>query len=198
MKLRPLERKGAIELSMGTMVIIVISVVLLVLALAFVGRIFASATDSVDIIDDKVKAKLQNLFGEEGKSVIVMLGPDKIAKIEPNSESFGIAIGARTSDGTSTDRSRLKYTLSLGIPDDCVRRNGAATVEDFFVTPLDTQLIFDDFSGDSTFVIVSIRIPENTAFCTQKVLIDVLDTKTNREFGGSFIIEVVKGGFAFF
>ncbi len=199
MRLRPLKRKGAIELGIGTMVILVIAIVLLVLSLVFVRRIFETATGSVDILDDKIKAKIQNLFGDSaGKNVIVMLGPDKIAKVKPDTESFGIAIGARTSDGGPTNSGRLVYTLKLGIPDDCVRRNSPPAVKSFFLTPLDTQLPFDDFARDSAFSIISVRIPEDTAFCTQKVLILVRDTETRIEFQGSFTLEVIRSGFAFF
>jgi len=201
MNLTPLRKQGkkaAIEMSVGTMVIIVIAVVMLVLALIFVRRIFSGATESANIIDDKVKAKIQNLFGDESRNVIVSLGPDKIAKVRPNTESFGVAVGARTSDGTQTTRDRLVYKLTLGTPDDCIKKNGQSVTKSFFLTPLDDELEFDEFEGDSAFSIISIRVPEETAFCTQKVLIDVTDTKTNKQYGGAFIIEVVRGGFAFF
>ncbi|OYT41175.1 hypothetical protein B6U80_01915 [Candidatus Pacearchaeota archaeon ex4484_26] len=199
MKLRPLNRnkKGAIELSVGTMVIIVVAVVMLVLALIFVKRIFSTATSSVDILDKKVTSKLQGLFGDEGRNVVVMLGSDKIARFKPSEETYGIAIGARTVDGSlikSRDRLKFKLTLDTASSDCDIN-----IVKNFFLTPLDTLLPFDEYEKDSAFSIVRLRIPAGAVLCTQKVFIDVEDTKpgATNPGGSQFTIEIIRSGFAF-
>ena len=99
MNLAPLKKQGkkaAIEMSVGTMVIIVISVVLLVLALIFVRRIFSGATYNVDQLNDAVRGEINKLFGQEGQKAALFL-PGNTAKVKPR-EAFGVAFGIRNID----------------------------------------------------------------------------------------------------
>lgn len=96
MELRPLRKKGAIELGVGTMVIIVIAVVLLILALVFIRRIFTGATHNVDQLNDAVRNQINKVFGQEGQKVALYL-PGNTAKIRQG-ETFGIAFGIKNID----------------------------------------------------------------------------------------------------
>lgn len=190
-----MNKKGAIELSIGTIVIIVLAMSMLILGLLLVKGIFSGATTSVNILNDKVKAQIVGLFGDESREVTVNLGPDKLAKIPAGNENFGIAIGARTLDGSSTDRTRLQYKLSLEdtTTDNCLKQIGRTATEKLFLQKMDTWMPFDDFSGDAAFAIVTVIAPKGTNLCTQKVYIDVKDTQTGKGVGGSsFQIQVTK------
>ncbi|MBI3334712.1 hypothetical protein HYZ97_04445 [Candidatus Pacearchaeota archaeon] len=190
-------KKGALELSIGTVVILVLGMSMLILGLILVRTIFTGATSSVDDLNDKVTNALASLFAEEGEDVVVRLGPDQTAKVKPDSGDFGVAIGARTLDGSPTTRERLKYTLKIeeGIGQNCVKQIGKAQTISMFKTALDQPLSFDKFDGSTAFARVIINVPKGTATCTQKVFIDVRDTQTNQDVGGNFfILEVLKEG----
>ncbi len=111
MKLRPLNRnkKGAIELSVGTMVIIVVAVVMLVLALIFVRRIFSGATYNVDQLNDAVRAQINKAFSQESQKVAIYL-PGKTASIKQD-ETFGVAFGLRNNAPASAT---FNYHLKSG------------------------------------------------------------------------------------
>ena len=189
-------------MSIGTIVVIVIAMAMLILGLVLVRTIFTGATESIDTLGDKVQDEIAGLFANEGPDVVVKLGTGQTAKIKPGSDTFGIAVGARTPDGTNVgSRTRLQYKLTLDPPNgnNCASKLGdLRRVEDLFRTPLNTFNGFDQFDGSTAFALVEIKVPKGTAICSQKVFIDVRDTQVSsvESFGGNFFrIEILKEGF---
>ena len=76
-------KKAALELSIGTVVIIVLAMSMLILGLVLIGNIFEGADESVNVLNDKVLNAMSSLFTDEGEDVIVKLGPDQTAKLKP-------------------------------------------------------------------------------------------------------------------
>ena len=194
-------KKGALELSIGTIVIIVIGMSMLILGLVLVRTIFVGSTESIKILNDKVQSEISTLFADEGSDVVVKLGEGQTTKIKSGSDTVNVAIGARTPDGSNVGgRNRLQYQLSLEPPTgkNCASKLGLRAAEDLILTSLNTFNSFDQFEGSNAFALVEINIPKGTNICSQKVFVDVRDTQsTNSEvFGGNFFkIEVLKEGF---
>jgi hypothetical protein len=201
-------KKGAIEMSMTTVVVIVLAMSMLILGLVLVRSIFKGATESVNILNDKVRGEISNLFTEESTGMIaVKLGSDKLARVPIGTENFGLGVGARSSDGSAiTSGFRMKYTLSIPSSDDCITKNGLDNVKTLF--PLNTLCTqtsctsyeFDEYSGSNAFAIIKIQIPKTFKTCTQRVFVEVTDTLgttattddiTERSF---FIIEAIRPG----
>ncbi len=65
------KKQGAMEMSMGTMVTIVLLMAVLVLGIFFVQKIFKSGTGAIDAIDAEVQSQIQKLFAEEGREVAI-------------------------------------------------------------------------------------------------------------------------------
>lgn len=195
------DKKAAIELSVGTIVIIVLGMTMLILGLVLVRQIFSVATGSIDTLNEKVTDEINKRLGEDQGNVMVLVsGGGNVARVKSGGGDFRIAIGARTLDGSETDRNRLQYRLALSPPTgkSCIDAKilGEQRTSDLFKTQLNKQNPFDEYKGDKAYGLVEINVPSGTASCTQKVLIDVTDTKTGQSVGGSFfIIEIVKGGF---
>jgi hypothetical protein len=194
------ERKAALELSIGTIVIVVIGMSMLILGLVLVRTIFTGSTDSIDLINDRVKEQISGLFSDDGTDVVVKLGEGQTAKIKPD-DSIKVAIGARTPDGSNVgSRNRLQYKLTIESPSgsNCASLlGGIARVERLFTTQLNTFNAFDQFDGSTAFALVEIRVPKGTVTCSQKVFVDVRDTEGGGDiFGGNFfIVEILKEGF---
>ena len=194
-------KKGAMELSISTIVIIVLAMSMLILGLVLVKNIFTGSTQSINILNEKTQAEIIGMLGNENADVGVKLGPDKLAKISPGTDDFGVAIGAKTLDGSATDESRLQYKLKLSDTDreSCLTILGKTKTEDLLNSKLDTYMNFDEFSGSNSLAIIYFSIPKGTATCTQKILIAVQDTKTSQPVGGaSFAISVKKTGLGIF
>ena len=197
-------KKAAIELSIGTIVIIVLAMAMLVMGIVLIRKIGGGATNSVDILNDRIIGEITNLFADEGSEVIVKLGADQTAKVKQDTGAFRIAIGARKSDGSAItsrgDKSGdIKYKISLDTePGNCVDSSsyGTTNTRKLFKTGLDEYKLFDRYQGSNAFALIELNIPDGVPICTQKVLIDVKETgQTNSYAGNFFIVQIQKKGF---
>ena len=192
---------GAFELSVSTMIIIVLAITMLIMGLILIRNIFSGATESVDSLSNKVKTEIDKIFTDENKKIVVYLGEDKTAKIKAGTDNFGIALGAKTKTGGSVqDYSDLQYKLELDeeARENCINVLGRAQTANFFKQNLEVWNNFDEFQGDTSKTIVQVGIPEGTTLCTQKVFITVTDKTVNPQgdiVGGDFfIIQIVRKG----
>lgn len=177
-------KKAGFEMSITTLVVIVIAVILLILGLVFVRQIFGTGTKSISIIDQQVKNKLQTMFGEEGGLVITY---SRTVDIRAGTQGFTFPFGARTPTGEAiTNRNDMKYRLEKG--------TGSCTgVETWFLQNMGTWIPVDDYEGDTGFSDIIISIPKGTTLCSQKINIDV-QYKNTAVGGTAFTINVVRGG----
>jgi len=189
-------KKGAIELSITTIIIVVVGVTLLILGLVLVKNIFSGTTKAVDILNDKTISTMAQMFGDETSDVIVKLGADKTVPVQPEKRS-NVIILARTLDGTTATQDRLKatFTLDPANGNNCLSPGilGEVRTKKLFVTPINQPQPFDYASGSVAGISFEISIPKGTPTCTQKVRVVVTDTTTNSEVGfDSFILRVEK------
>ena len=115
--------KAAIELSIGTIVIIVIAMSMLILGLVLVRNIFQTSTDLVNDLGSKTKTTITEtlLDPNNQKDVTVLAGSDRRIKVKSGyDEGGGVGVGARTADGSPANG--LKYKVSLQDPQrsDCI------------------------------------------------------------------------------
>ena len=191
-----MNKKGAMELSMSTIVVLVLAMTMLILGLVLVRTIFKGATSSVTDINDKVKGEISSLFVDESSKIIINLGADRIARVQADTQNFGVSFGAKTLDGSAVVPKRMEFKLTLDdtARENCVSEIGRKATEELFQQSLGTNIEFDEFEGDTAFTIVQVSIPEATTLCTQKVFVDVTDN--NNVVGRStFIFQVVRKGF---
>lgn len=86
-------KKGALELSIGTIVVLVIGMSMLILGLVLVRTIFTGAKYNVDSLNENVKSEINKLFTDNGGRVLVYLNNNEV-DIKKGS-SFGIAFAVR-------------------------------------------------------------------------------------------------------
>ncbi len=177
------KKSGAFEMSMNTLVIIVIAVVMLILGLVFVRQIFGVATQSVSVIDEQVKNQLKTMFGQEQGYVVVY---NAETSIKPGTESFRIPLAARTRTGKTVVEDNLQYKISV-VGGDCVNP------ETWIVYPqANTWKSFDSFEFDAGYVDLILNVPPGTPFCTSIMKISIKDTV---EFASkTFTVKIVRGG----
>ncbi len=85
-------KKGAMEMSVGTMVTIVLLMVVLVLGIFFVRQIFSAGTDAIYAIDAEVQSEIQKLFAEEGREVGIYPTSRRIELRQGDSGGFAFSI----------------------------------------------------------------------------------------------------------
>ena len=188
-------KNAAMEMSVGTLVTIVLLMAVLGLGLVLISKVFTGSTDSVDLINDKVMGEINNLFSDSNANVVVKLGADRKAKIKRGSDDFGIAIGAQLPEGGSvTSRDTMKYTLSLRSEQgDCVSNN--AVNEEGFKAMMrqapgtaqapGTEYDFDEYESSNLYARIAFDVPKTAIRCSQKILVDV-KMKDGTAVGGTF------------
>jgi len=96
-KISLINKKGAIELSVGTMVILVLGMAMLILGIVLVKNILSGATEASELINDNVKAQINKLFNEEDRKSVVYLADNNgnVKKGKMYNVRFGIKNTAR-------------------------------------------------------------------------------------------------------
>ena len=64
-----MKKKAALELSIGTVVVIVIGITMLILGIVFVRNVMCGALGLTGDLNDKVKGEINKLFGSTGAEV---------------------------------------------------------------------------------------------------------------------------------
>jgi hypothetical protein len=112
-KIKRKNKRAALELSIGTIVILVLAMSMLILGLILVRTIFSGATDNVSTMNEKVRQEINDLFVEGQKGVLKLAeGNAKIKQGDP----FGVAFGIINTGKTQ------KFRWSTIVEDDNIRK----------------------------------------------------------------------------
>lgn len=184
--MRKINNRGAIELSIGTIVIIVLAMSMLILGLVLVKNIFSSANNAIDMTDAQLKDEINKLFTEDKKIVVYL--PDQLAKIKQN-ENWGIGFGIKNLQKGTSEPGRFNYNVVVSDPD--VRTKcgiGERDVENWIIAGRSDSTTLppgEVFAGRVRFM-----IPDGAPICIVRFHIDV--TKDNAPYATDFFdIEVL-------
>jgi hypothetical protein len=103
-------KKGAIELSISTVVIIVLGMTLLIGGIVLVQRIISSSISSIDKIDAGVESQVTKLFSDDSQKTVVRLTNNQIDIKQ--GQSFGFAVGMKNTEEGSSSASTFTYTVT--------------------------------------------------------------------------------------
>ena len=169
-------KRGAMELSMSTIVIVVLAMVLLVGGIVLVKNILGGANATVDLTNRNVLGKLNDLFSEN-EDVVILLGADKKIEIKADGTPGEVAFGARTIDGDG-DASEMRYKLGIDKTSigNCFEILGEEKLLSFFDKRFEEDHIFLMEESDGTVRSkISITIPKGTKKCDQTITVRVSD-----------------------
>tara|TARA_Y100000310_G_scaffold338253_1_gene427385 strand:+ start:3342 stop:3905 length:564 start_codon:yes stop_codon:yes gene_type:complete len=175
-------KKGALELSIGTIVVIVIAMSMLILGLVLVRTIFTGAQYNVDQLNKNVEAEINKLFNERGERTIIYL-PDNEAEVDKG-DSFGIAFGVTNDVQGESTAGNFQYTIKASnIQKQCRLTEQQA----------DGYLILGDkgsFSllpgADPVYRLVKFQAPDTAPLC--EVWYDIEVTKDGQPYDTTFFI----------
>lgn len=108
-----MRKKGAIELSIGTIVIIVLAMTMLILGLVLIRSIFTGAKYNVDTMNDKVMDEINKLFVEDRKTVIYLA--NQKAKIQQG-DDWGVAFGVKNLRTGEVEAQKFSYLVEASDP----------------------------------------------------------------------------------
>jgi len=181
-----MKKKGAIELSIGTIVIIVLAMSMLILGMVLIKNIFTGSTENVLNMNDKVRDQIGALFTED-RPVVVNL-PNQIAKIQQN-ENWGVSFGIQNLGKGTAEIGKFSYAVTVSDPN--VRTKcgiDERTIESWMIAGQSDSM--DIGPGKSYEGIVRFMIPEASPLCIVRFHLDV--KKDNVHYATDFFdVEVV-------
>lgn len=154
-------KKAALEMSMGTVVVIVLAVTMLILGLVLVRTIFTGAKYNVEEIDDKVRGEIQKLFQESTRSVVYLANGKADVR---QGDEWGVAFAIKNlEEGTTSSSSFTYQTKSLDLSSSCsgLSRERAET---WIVARGSGSVSLPP--GQSKEFIIRFNIPESAPLCT--------------------------------
>ncbi len=157
-----MKKKGTIELSIGTIVIIVLAMSMLILGLVLVKTIFSGSTQNVLQMNEEVRGEINKLFVED-KRIVVYL-PNQVAEIEQNKD-WGVAFGIKNLARGTSESGKFTYEITVSDPD--VKKKcgiDEKVVESWIKTGRTDSLML--MPGEAYCGIVRFLIPEGAPLCT--------------------------------
>ncbi len=162
-----MKKRGAIELSIGTIVIIVLSMTMLILGLVLIKNIFSASTNIIDLTEGQLLEKINKIFGEDKKVVVypsnrhIELRPGKV-------DGFGIGI-KNTYDQSKT------FSYEVVVSDaDVQQKCGVSDSEILsWISTGRTESGIPLAPGEFTAGKVLLTIPEGSRFCTFRFRVNV-------------------------
>lgn len=107
-KIKRQNKKAALEMSISTVVVLVIGMSMLILGLVLVRSIFSGAKYNVDKINEGVESEINRLFDEEGGKEVIIYLQKQEAKIDKG-ERFGVAFGIKNTVRGEAEASTFTY-----------------------------------------------------------------------------------------
>jgi len=162
-----MERRAAMEMSVGTIVTIVLLMSVLILGIYLVQQIFSSAKGAIALTDEQLKSEINKLFGED-KELVIYPSSRRVEIKQEREDGVGIGIKnlLQGASGTIT----FSYEFIISDASDCVETK--EEVAEWFTTGKSE----DDIPiavGKSAIQKVLFRIPSGTSLCTARFRVNV-------------------------
>ncbi|MEX0920202.1 MAG: hypothetical protein WDZ69_01300 [Candidatus Pacearchaeota archaeon] len=163
-------KKAAMEMSTGTIVTIVLSMVVLVLGIFFIQQIFGVGTEAVDSIDGEIQNQIQQFFSEENAKIAIQPNSRRI-ELDQGSRGSGFALSIRN------DGQRAEFTYETKATDtSCPERlsKEEATSYVFGGSNKGSPVTLLEGGIVDPYRIVSFNIPESAPLCDIQYVVEVL------------------------
>ncbi len=164
MKLRSLSKKGAIELSMTTVVVIVLAMTMLILGLVLIRNIFTGATYNVQSINEKVRGEINKLFEEDNQAKSVVFLPELKTEVQQGRE-VGVAFSIRNLDPTTGTFAYAAKVSSTNCP------QGVNPVN--WLQPSTGTVTLASGESSNPYHIIRVRPPQTTPLCTARIDLEI-------------------------
>jgi hypothetical protein len=176
---------GAIEMSMTTIVVVVLSMSLLIMGLVLVRSIFSGAQDISELTEEQVKGKIRGLFGDDRR---LALFPDNRQVRVDRGDQNAFIVGIRNRiEGSGGNNEVFSYSVTGSDSGNCGL--SASELESFIQlgkSGSDIRVAGDQLFGEK----VVVKIPDTAPLCTFRYRITVLKGDGSTYDSGSMDIKI--------
>jgi hypothetical protein len=174
-------RKAAMEMSVGTIVTIVLGVTLLVGGIFFVQKILTSAKGVVDLTDQQLRDEVNKLFSEENE--ITVYPSTRFIEIKQQ-DTDGVGFGIKNL-GTEVDTYSYSTTATPGA--NCPSLSGENALKWIIIGGSENGISVE--SGGSIYRKILFEIPVGAPLCTVRYRIEVTSQK-GRSLDDAFDVKI--------
>ena len=157
-------KKAAMEMSVGTIVTIVLLMSVLVLGIFLVQKIFTTSTNAIDQVDTKIQTEIDNLFSTDTNSKFSTVPKEREVSIKKG-DSGGFAFSIYNRDPLTPSGEFSYKTSVFEIASNCQITEPQA--ESFIILGKENKNPVSLLSGDKLddLVFVKFQIPETVPLC---------------------------------
>jgi hypothetical protein len=162
--------KGQMEMSVGTIVTIVLLVTLLILGVVLIKNIFNVSTGVVDLTDQQLRTEINKLFSEDSK---ISIYPGTRLLEMKQETTAGIGIGIKNLlTGASSDKT-FSYNVVVSDSDIETKCGIKANVAESWMVTGRSEENIPIPSGDFTTQKILFEIPSGSSLCTIRFRVNV-------------------------
>jgi hypothetical protein len=175
--------RGQMEMSVGTIVTIVLLVTLLVLGIVLIKNIFTSATGTVGLTDQKIKSEITKLFASEDQETAI-LPANRLVQIKQGG-SDEVTLGIKNLGSTGD---AYNYIIKAEPGTNCPNSLTSEKILDWIVLGGASNEIAVP-SGSSAYKRISITVPVESPLCKVRYTLSI-SSESGKKFTEDFDIEV--------
>lgn len=157
-------KKAAMELSMSTIVVLVLAMSMLILGLVLVKSIFTGAKYNIDTMNTKVQNEINKLFVEDEKMVVYLANKKLDIK---QGEDWGVAFAIKNLIQSVTGSKTFNYQVAVNMDSTELKNScGGLTVqeaEDYIKAGKSSSMSLNP--GETGYDIIRFSIPEGAPLC---------------------------------
>jgi hypothetical protein len=162
-------KRAAMEMSVGTIVTIVLLMTVLILGLVLVRTIFSGAVENIGSIDTAVKNEINKLFSEDNTKKLVIYPPtQEIAIKKGDSGGFGFSIR----NNKQTEGS-FSYTVDFVEKDPNCRMSDTQAKNLIVLGSKGANIQIPSGSALDNPILVKFEVPEEASLCNIRYGINV-------------------------
>jgi hypothetical protein len=176
------KNKGQMEMSVGTIVTIVLLVTLLVLGIVLIKNIFTSATGVVDLTDQQLRTEINKLFSEDSK--ISIYPGTRLLEIRQEATG-GVGIGVKNLMTGTTSTATFAYNVVVSDSDLQAKCGVTTQVAESWIVTGKSEEGIPIPPGDFTTQKVLFELPAGAPLCTIRYRVNVY-TNDNKVYATDF------------
>jgi len=168
-------KKAAMELSMSTIVVLVLAMSMLILGLVLVKTIFTGAKYNVETMDTKVQNEINKLFVEDEPMVIYL--PNKKLDIKPG-EDWGVGFAIKHLVEGESGLKKFDYKVEVNMdPLDLKNSCGGLSIKEAeaYIEASSRTSSMSIMPGQIGHEIIRFSIPEGAPLCFIRYSVTVQD-----------------------
>lgn len=179
----PRNRSGAMEMSVGTIVTIVLLMSVLVLGIFLIQKIFKTGTSAIDQVDTKIQSEIDRLFADEDKSVVIYPKEREITIDQGESGGFAFSI-LNTEQGDGS----FSYTISVGEIGEGCQLSKEQAEKLIVLGKIGENIDLPSGRKLEDAILVKFAIPKTAPLCQIRYLLDV--EKNGKQYSPSIGVDL--------